>query len=67
MEYVALLVPAMTLAALPLIDRLERWALSPDLWVTPVEPADADPLTSTGKRPGAEADDADTLAAETGR
>jgi hypothetical protein len=37
MGYVALLMPAMTLAALPLIDRLQRWAL--DQTVAPAEPA----------------------------
>ena len=47
MEYLALLVPAMTLAGLPLIDRLERWAASPDLRVVPVELDDAGPLTPT--------------------
>ena len=40
MEYLALLVPAITLAGLPLIDRLERWAVSADLMVAPVEPDD---------------------------
>jgi hypothetical protein len=41
MEYLALLVPVMTLAVLPLIERLERWALLPDLLATPAEPDDA--------------------------
>jgi hypothetical protein len=41
MAYLALLVPAMTLAGLPLIDRLERWAGSPALVVAAVEPGDA--------------------------
>jgi hypothetical protein len=45
MEYLALLVPAVTLAGLPLIDRLERWALSPDLAVAAVKPDDAQPST----------------------
>ena len=53
MEYLALLVPAMTLAGLPLmlIDRLERWAVSVDLLVAPVAPVtpdDAGPSTPTG-------------------
>jgi hypothetical protein len=48
MQYLALLVPAMTLAGLPLIDRLERWALSSGPVVGPAEPADTGPLTSTG-------------------
>jgi hypothetical protein len=48
MDYVALLLPAMMLAGLPLIDRLERWVLSPDPGVAPVEPGDAGSLTSTG-------------------
>lgn len=48
MEYLALLMPAVTLAGLPLIDRLERWALSHALVVAPAEPADTDPLTPTG-------------------
>jgi hypothetical protein len=47
MEYLALLVPAMTLAGLPLIDRIERWALSPDSARTPTKPDDAGPSTST--------------------
>ncbi len=46
MEYVALLVPAMTLAGLPLIDRPERWAL--DDTVAPIQPADTRPSTPRG-------------------
>jgi hypothetical protein len=47
MEYLSLLVPLLTLAVLPLADRLERWALSSD----PVaaepssDPAAAEPVT----------------------
>lgn len=40
-DYVALLMPVVTLVALPLIDRLERWALLPDLLPAPAEPDDA--------------------------
>jgi hypothetical protein len=48
MEYLALLVPVMTLAGLPLIDRLERWALCSDRVGGPGKPADTEPLTPTG-------------------
>jgi hypothetical protein len=47
-EYLALLVPAMTLVGLPLIDRLERWALSADYTLPPAEPGGALPPTSSG-------------------
>ena len=39
MQYLALLVPALTLAGLPLLDRLERWAAS--LPPAPDQPADS--------------------------
>jgi hypothetical protein len=48
MEYLALLMPAMTLAGLPLVDRLERWALSSGPTAAPAGSADPDPLTPTG-------------------
>jgi hypothetical protein len=44
MEYLALLVPAMTLTGLPLIDRLERWAL--DRTLAPADPANTGPSTA---------------------
>jgi len=45
MTYLALLTPAVALACLPLIDRLERWAsFSRDRVAVRVEPANADLL-----------------------
>jgi hypothetical protein len=49
-EYLALLVPAMTLVGLPLIDRIERWALSADRTLPSEEPAGTLPPTSSGDR-----------------
>jgi hypothetical protein len=52
MAYLALLAPALALAGLPLIDRLERWALSPDRPVASAEPADtrlSAPISSGGE------------------
>jgi hypothetical protein len=48
MDYLAPLVPAMTLAGLPLVDRREGWALSQQLVVAAAEPAGTEPLTPTG-------------------
>jgi hypothetical protein len=47
-EYLALLVPAMTLVGLPLIDRLERWAVSADSRLPPAEPGGVLPPTGSG-------------------
>ncbi len=42
MEYLALLAPVLALAGLPLIERLERWAISPTS-MTPLVPPDGRP------------------------
>jgi hypothetical protein len=47
MEYLALLVPVMTLAGLPLLDRLERWAVTADGMAPPARPPETGSSTPT--------------------
>jgi len=44
MEYLALFAPALVLCGLPLVDRLERWAVGPGA----VGPATVGPTTGKG-------------------
>jgi hypothetical protein len=46
MDYLALLVPAMTLAALPLLERLERWAFRPEYGGDPGDAGSSGPMNS---------------------